>query len=130
MSDDKVEGVELSQIVNQIRNELVEMNEKVPHQGLSFTVDSVELELRVVVKKAVELSVQVGAKATVGAKLWVLFNSGVEGQASAELAGKREWENSHVVKITLKPKLNEDVKKVGDVSNDRARKDVDISNDD
>lgn len=88
MSDDKVEGVELSRVVDQLRNELFELTRTVDGQDLRFLVESVELELKVVVTK----SGGVDAKA----KFWVL-------EVGAE--GKYEHERTQTVKLTLKPRL-------------------------
>jgi hypothetical protein len=87
---DTHEGLELNKVVDQLRAELLKLAETVRGEDLQFTVDSVELELKVGVKK--------GGEAGAQAKFWVL-----------ELGGKGTYEKeaTQTIKLKLTPNFRE-----------------------
>lgn len=88
-------GIELRTVVDQLREELAALTQTVKGEELQFSVESIELELKVGVTKGGE----VGGK--VGAKFWVFE----VGEASTK--GTYESEHTQTIKLTLKPKFRD-----------------------
>lgn len=82
------DGIELRNVIDQLREELVGLTETVKGEDLRFAVESVEVELHVGVTK----------EGTAGAKVsfWVL-ELGAEGKYGTAL--------TQTIRLTLKPRL-------------------------
>src|SRR5262245_27152031 len=82
------DGIELRQVIEQLREELYALTETAGGEDLRFAVESVDVELHVGVTK----EGTTGAKA----KFWVLE---LEGE------GKVGTERTQTIKLSLKPRL-------------------------
>lgn len=82
------DGIELRQVIDQLREELFSLTQTAGGEDLRFAIESVDVELHVGVTK------EVGAEAK--AKFWVLEVGG---------EGKFATERTQTIKLSLKPRL-------------------------
>ncbi len=93
MSDSEIP---LTEVMGQLRKEMLAAVEAGKGEGLQFEVQDVEVEMQVVVSKGG--AGELGGEG--GIRLWVL------GKAAGKLSGKYESSQIQKVKLKLRPKLD------------------------